>query len=299
MADVPVGVQLSGGVDSGLVTAMMDRARRRRGDPGPIRTFSVGFDVAEFSELEHARAVAQRYGTRHHEIVVGYRDFAAALPRLAWLYDEPMGEPPAIPTWLMCREAKRHVSVLLCGEGADELFGGYSKYLFDGFSAAFDWMPPAARALLLGGVAQGIPFGGRRLRSMAEEQELLLQNLQVGIVYTGDGKMLRGNPRFAEMFGFADAGTLVGMGTACLYPDEQELRRFGAEVGKAFAAGQVFSGEWTAARQDGSTFDAYARARARVCGEAGRARSGRRVAGNPERRRPRQPEAHATGGAEH
>ncbi|HJS37741.1 MAG TPA: asparagine synthase (glutamine-hydrolyzing), partial [Burkholderiales bacterium] len=168
MADVPVGVQLSGGVDSGLVTAMMDAVRRRRGDPEPVRTFSVGFDVAEFSELEHARAVAQRYGTRHHEIVVGHRDFAGALPRLAWLYDEPMGEPPAIPTWLMCREAQRHVSVLLCGEGADELFGGYSKYLFDGFSAAFDWMPPAARALLLGGVAYGMPFGGRRLRSMAE-----------------------------------------------------------------------------------------------------------------------------------
>ena len=110
----------------------------------------------------------RRYGTRHHEIVVGHRDFAGALPRLAWLYDELMGEPPAIPTWLMCREAKRHVSVLLCGEGADELFGGYSKYLFDGLSAVFDWMPPAARALLLGGVAHGMPFSGRRLRSMAE-----------------------------------------------------------------------------------------------------------------------------------
>ncbi|WP_326543739.1 PAS domain S-box protein [Pseudorhodoferax sp.] len=101
-----------------------------------------------------------------------------------------------------------------------------------------------------------------RMRSLAAEQELLLQNLQVGIVYTGDGKMLRANPRFAEMFGFADNECLVGMGTACLYPNEAELRRFGAEVGKAFAAGQVFSGEWTAARQDGSTFDAYARARA-------------------------------------
>ncbi len=101
-----------------------------------------------------------------------------------------------------------------------------------------------------------------RLRALAAEQELLLQNLQVGIVYTGDGKLLRANPRFAEMFGFADTETLVGRGSACLYPDEAELKRFGAEVGRAFAAGQVFSGEWKAARQDGSTFDAYARARA-------------------------------------
>jgi two-component system sensor histidine kinase/response regulator len=101
-----------------------------------------------------------------------------------------------------------------------------------------------------------------RLRALAAEQELLLQNLQVGIVYTGDGKLLRANPRFAEMFGFADTDSLVGRGSACLYPDETELKRFGAEVGKAFAAGQVYSGEWKAARQDGSTFDAYARARA-------------------------------------
>ena len=101
-----------------------------------------------------------------------------------------------------------------------------------------------------------------RMRALSAEQELLLQNLQVGIVYTGDGKMLRANPRFAEMFGFADTEALVGMSTVCLYPDQAELQRFGAEVGKAFGAGQVYSGEWRAARQDGSVFDAYARARA-------------------------------------
>jgi asparagine synthase (glutamine-hydrolysing) len=168
MADVPLGVQLSGGVDSGLVTALMDTLRRERGDPAPVQTFSVGFDVARFSELAHARQVARRYGTRHHEITVGFRDFAAQLPLLAWLYDEPMGEPPGIPTYLMCRQAKRHVTVMLCGEGADELFGGYGKYLYEGFSAALDWMPAGARAALLGALASGMPFGGRRLRSMAE-----------------------------------------------------------------------------------------------------------------------------------
>jgi asparagine synthase (glutamine-hydrolysing) len=191
MADVPLGVQLSGGVDSGLVTALADAARRARGDPEPVQTFSVGFDIAEFSELGHARAVAQRYGTRHRELVVGFRDFAAMLPRLAWLYDEPMGEPPAIPTWLMCRAAKPHVSVMLCGEGADELFGGYSKYLFDGLSAAFDWMPAAPRALLLGGFAHGLPFGGRRLRSMAE------------VLAIGDAPR-----RFASWYGGFDARLL-------------------------------------------------------------------------------------------
>jgi asparagine synthase (glutamine-hydrolysing) len=168
MSDVPLGVQLSGGVDSSIVVAMMDTLRREKGDAAPIKTFSVGFDIAEFSELPHARRVAQRYGTEHHEITVGFKDFAEELPFLAWIYDEPMGEPPGIPTYFMCREAKKHVTVMLCGEGADEQFGGYSKYVFDQFSGALDWMPPALRSALLRGAACALPFGGRRLRSMAE-----------------------------------------------------------------------------------------------------------------------------------
>jgi len=168
MSDVPLGVQLSGGVDSSLVVAIMETLRRERGDAAAVKTFSVGFDVAEFSELAYARQVAQRYGTEHHEITVGFRDFAAQLPLLAWIYDEPMGEPPGIPTYVMCREAKRHVSVMLCGEGADELFGGYSKYLFDQLAAALTWMPAGMRQGLMRGFARGLPFAGRRLRSAAE-----------------------------------------------------------------------------------------------------------------------------------
>ncbi len=168
MSEVPLGVQLSGGVDSSLVVALMEILRRERGDPAPVKTFSVGFDVAEYSELAYARKVAARYGTEHHEMTVGFRDFIEELPFLAWIYDEPMGEPPGIPTYFMCREAKQHVTVMLCGEGADEQFGGYSKYLFDQFSAAFDWMPAGIRRALMRGVASGLPFGSRRLRSMGE-----------------------------------------------------------------------------------------------------------------------------------
>jgi asparagine synthase (glutamine-hydrolysing) len=168
MSDVPLGVQLSGGVDSSIVVALMEMLRREKGDPSPVKTFSVGFDIPEFSELGYARQVAQRYGTQHHELTVGFRDFAEELPLLAWIYDEPMGEPPAIPTYFMCREAKKHVSVMLCGEGADEQFGGYSKYMFDQFSAVLDWMPAGLRRGLLRGAARALPFRGRRLRSMAE-----------------------------------------------------------------------------------------------------------------------------------
>jgi len=168
MSDVPLGVQLSGGVDSSIVVALMETLRREKGDPAPVKTFSVGFDVAEFSELPYARKVAERYGTEHHEITVGFKDFAEELPYLAWIYDEPMGQPPAIPTYFMCREAKRHVSVMLCGEGADELFGGYSKYMLDQFSAMLDWIPAGVRHALLRGVASRLPFKGQRLRRMAE-----------------------------------------------------------------------------------------------------------------------------------
>ncbi len=100
------------------------------------------------------------------------------------------------------------------------------------------------------------------LRSLADEQDLLLQNLQVGIVYTGDGKMLRANPHFAAMFGFPDMQSLVGQETPCLFRDAAEFSRFGQEAAKALSSGQVLSAEWQARRQDGSVFDAYARARA-------------------------------------
>src|SRR5258706_1510278 len=168
MSEVPLGVQLSGGVDSSIVVSLMETLRRRPGDPMPLKTFSVGFDIAEFSELRYARQVAERYGTEHHEMTVGFKDFADELPRLAWLYDEPMGEPPAIPTYFMCRAAKQHVTVMLCGEVADELFGGYSKYLFDQFSAALDWMPPRVRSAMMRAIAGGVPFNGRRGLSISE-----------------------------------------------------------------------------------------------------------------------------------
>ncbi len=168
MSDVPLGVQLSGGVDSSLVVALMEARRRERGDSAPIKTFAVGFDIPEFSELPYARMVAERYGTEHHEIVVGPDDFIKDFARLCWLYDEPMGEPSAIPTYYMCKAAKEHVTVMLCGEGADEQFGGYSKYVFDQFSGGLDWMPGGVRQSLLRGMGAALPFKARRVRSILE-----------------------------------------------------------------------------------------------------------------------------------
>ena len=121
-ADAPVGVLLSGGIDSSLVTALAGGA--------PLRTFSVGFDVAAFDELEAARAVAQRYGTDHHELRLG-PEAAESLEGVAASYDEPSGDATALPYWLLARFAARDVKAVLTGEGADELFGGYQTYVAD------------------------------------------------------------------------------------------------------------------------------------------------------------------------
>jgi asparagine synthase (glutamine-hydrolysing) len=123
MADVPLGVFLSGGVDSAAITATMCDLVTE-----PIKTFSVGFSEAEANELHYARLVARRYGTDHHEIVLTPEEFFAALPRLVWQEDEPLGHPASVPLYYVARLAAAHVKVVLTGEGADELLAGYGRY---------------------------------------------------------------------------------------------------------------------------------------------------------------------------
>lgn len=168
MSDVPLGAQLSGGVDSSIVVALMENIRQESGSQHRVKTFSVGFDVERFSELKYAKMIADRYGTEHHEIHVGYKDFIEELPLIFWIHDDPLGDPPAIPTYLMCKKAKEHVSVMLCGEGADEQFGGYFKYAADQYSRFIDWIPSGIRRSLLRGAAAALPFSARRVRSILE-----------------------------------------------------------------------------------------------------------------------------------
>jgi asparagine synthase (glutamine-hydrolysing) len=122
VADVPVGIFLSGGLDSSIVTAIAARAQ-----PG-IMTFSMGFDSAEHDEAEHAERVAAHCGTRHHRFSFDAESFATLLPQVAAALDEPLGDQAALPLHWLCREARQHVTVALSGEGADELFGGYGYY---------------------------------------------------------------------------------------------------------------------------------------------------------------------------
>jgi asparagine synthase (glutamine-hydrolysing) len=141
IADVPVGVMLSGGVDSGLLAALAAEESSDR-----VRTFSIGFTEASFDELAGARAVAQRYDTIHCELTLE-PDAALLLPALAAAFDEPFADSSALPTYLVSKLAAEDVKVALSGEGSDELFGGYYTYVADLLATRFGRAASAARPL--------------------------------------------------------------------------------------------------------------------------------------------------------
>ncbi|HEX6153668.1 MAG TPA: asparagine synthase C-terminal domain-containing protein, partial [Solirubrobacterales bacterium] len=152
VADVPVGVLLSGGVDSGGLAAL---AGAHSGEP--LRTFSIGFEEAGFDELSRARLVARRYGTDHHELVVR-PDAVELLPKLVEAFDEPFGDSSALPTYLVSELAAGHVKVALSGEGGDELFGGYYTYVADLLARRVGRLAPLARPL-----AEALPSRSERV----------------------------------------------------------------------------------------------------------------------------------------
>ena len=129
VADVPLGALLSGGIDSSIVVALMAQQ-----STDPVRTFTVGFSDARYDERPFARAVAERYGTVHEELTIA-EDVAATLPRFVRAFDELLGDEAAFPTFLIAEQARRHVTVALGGDGGDEAFAGYERYIAHGLAA--------------------------------------------------------------------------------------------------------------------------------------------------------------------
>lgn len=150
MSDVPLGAFCSGGVDSGVVTAQLAQL-----SADPVETFAVGFEEEEWDERSDALKVSRRWGTVHHEYVMNPGTFVDSLERAAWHFDEPVSHPNSIPLMLLSDFAKTRVTVVLTGEGSDEVFGGYPRYLIAGAHHALDGLG--------GGFRRSVGRLGRRL----------------------------------------------------------------------------------------------------------------------------------------
>jgi len=155
VSDVPLGAFLSGGIDSSLVVGLMAQT-----SGATVKTFSIGFDEPAFDELAHARRVAEHFGTEHHEFIVK-PDGVAILDDLVQHFDEPFADSSAIPTWYVSRMARQHVTVVLSGDGGDELFGGYDRYVPHPRVVAFDRYSPTALRRVAALAAERLPHGMR------------------------------------------------------------------------------------------------------------------------------------------
>jgi len=173
MSDVPLGVFLSGGVDSSAVAALMTKLRRE-----PVETFSVGYTEQTYSELPFARTVSDHIHSRHHEVLVSEHDFFASLPHLIWHEDEPIAWPSSVSLYFVAKLARERVTVVLTGEGADETLAGYTRYAFTLKNASMD---RAYRSVVPGFLRSG-------LRNTVATSSLLGATLRRKLEHTFLGK---------------------------------------------------------------------------------------------------------------
>jgi asparagine synthase (glutamine-hydrolysing) len=151
ISEVPLGAFLSGGVDSATVVAMMAKTSN-----APVKTFSIGFTEDSFNELKFARIAAERFGTEHHEFIVT-PDLTDIVDELVWHFDEPFADSSALPTYMVSKMAREHVTVVLSGDGGDELFAGYTRYVTHERLSRFERLPRLLRHGAMRAVSDALP----------------------------------------------------------------------------------------------------------------------------------------------
>jgi asparagine synthase (glutamine-hydrolysing) len=205
VSDVPLGAFLSGGVDSSTVVALMARQMGR-----PVKTFSIGFHEDSFNELKYARLAAAHFGTDHHEFIVT-PEICDVVDQLVWHFDEPFADASAIPTYAVSRLARDHVTVVLSGDGGDEVFAGYNRYVVDRKRSGFaSRMPRPLRRGLLQPLSRHLPHGmrGRNyLHNIA--QDPFYRYLDSVSVFTSLSRASLYTPAFREQLaGCDDVGAM-------------------------------------------------------------------------------------------
>ncbi|HOK45676.1 MAG TPA: asparagine synthase C-terminal domain-containing protein, partial [Bryobacteraceae bacterium] len=211
VADVPLGAFLSGGIDSSCVVAAMALA-----SSAPVKTFSIGFEEAEFNELDYARLVAERWRTEHHEIVLR-ADAAALAYEMARCFDEPFADSAAIPNYLLAKFTARHVKVALTGDGGDELFAGYDSFRRVQQLAIYDRVPQALRRFV--SIAAGLlPYSsyGKNYLRMISRPSALLRYFELNYA----PYYVRKNLLEPEWMLPADAAFLTRTFADCLLPED-------------------------------------------------------------------------------
>lgn len=160
VSDVPFGAFLSGGIDSSAIVALMSKHSSQS-----IKTFSIGFSESEYSELNYAKTIAELFKTDHHELVVSENDLIDELPKLIRFRDAPVSEPSDIPIYLLSKEARKNVKMVLTGEGSDEVLAGYPKHVFEGYVQHYQRIPTILRNNLIEPLITALPYKFRRWKT--------------------------------------------------------------------------------------------------------------------------------------